>query len=356
MIITHKIDMHLDAPGKISRIEAVQGDVYTRVVQFNLLSERSAWEIPADARAVVRFLKPDGCGGEYETLPDGTAACTISGNTLEVVLAPEVLTAEGLVLLTVSLIHGDTEISTFQIRIDVHTNTGVRLANSASYYRSPWLEEMFGNLGQDMAGIRQDVEDLRQDVADLQYEPIDITSISNDVGTAEMGATVNQVTISWALNKEPVSQSVDGTVAHPTVRSLTLEELGLTAARNFTLTARDERDAADTATTRLSFCNGVYYGALAAGVVPDSAAVLTLAKKLQSGRGVTISYTPADGKRPSYACPTRYGTPKFTIGGFEYAWTKLGTIDFTNASGYTESYDVWQHPQDVTAGLTITVS
>ena len=46
----------------------------------------------------------------------------------------------------------------------------------------------------------------------------------------------------------------------------------------------------------------------------------------------------------------------FTIGGFEYEWVKLGTIEFTNASGYMESYDVWQHPQDVTGSMTVTVS
>jgi hypothetical protein len=29
------------------------------------------------------------------------------------------------------------------------------------------------------------------------------------------------------------------------------------------------------------------------------------------------------------------------VGGFEGGFSKAATFDFTNASGYTESYDVW---------------
>lgn len=355
MIITHKIDMHLDMLEQIPWIKAVQGDAWTRIVQFNLLCEGLPWEIPDGSRAVVRFLKPDGCGGEYETLPDGTSAYTISGNTVAVVLAPEVLTAEGLVMLTVSLIDADTEISAFQIRIEVHTNTGVRLANSVNYYRSPWLEEMLGNRDQDISELRAEITQLQAEVADLQYVPIDITSISNSVGTVELGSTVDTVTITWAVNREPVSQTVEGEAVEADDRSAVVPG-PFTETTSFEVVATDERGATDTATTRINFYNGIYYGPLASGVVPDSADILGLTRKLQSGKGATISYTPTDGKRPSYACPTSYGTPKFVIGGFEYAWTRLGTIQFENASGHKETYGVWQHPQDVTAAMTITVS
>lgn len=202
------------------------------------------------------------------------------------------------------------------------------------------------------------LERLEKDVATLQYDvigPIDVTGISATPSVAELGSTVDSVTVTWAVNREPVSQTVTGEAVDAGARSAVVPG-PFTATTSFEVVATDERGATDTATTRINFYNGIYYGPLASGVVPDSAAILGLTRKLQGGKGATISYTPADGKRPSYACPTGYGTPKFVIGGFEYAWTKLGTIQFENASGSKESYDIWQHPQDVTASMTITVS
>ena len=192
--------------------------------------------------------------------------------------------------------------------------------------------------------------------ADMEYVAIDITNVSNDIGTAELGQTVDTVKIMWTLNKQATSLTVDGSAVKVTADSVKLTDLQLKAQKTFTVTATDERGATDSGTTTVNFYNGVYYGAAAAGVVPDSAAIMELTKRLQSGRGVSIPYTPSDGKRPTYACPSRYGTPKITIGPNEYTWTKLGTIAFKNASGYSEKYDVWQHPQDIFENITIVVS
>ena len=38
---------------------------------------------------------------------------------------------------------------------------------------------------------------LSEDIADLKYIPIDITKLSNNVGTVEMGTIVNAVNLSW---------------------------------------------------------------------------------------------------------------------------------------------------------------
>lgn len=207
-----------------------------------------------------------------------------------------------------------------------------------------------------LAVFNSKINKLEQDIADLKYVPIDITQITDDIVTMEIGSVVSEVTVSWVLNKEPVSQTLEGDAVDSALRSKTLTGLELRENKSFTLVVTDERDATDTASTAVTFLNGVYYGALATGLLPDSAEVLSLTRKLQSGRNVSFTYSPGAGKRPTYACPSRYGTPKFTIGGFEYEWVKQGTIDFTNASGYSESYDVWQHPQDVGESLTITVS
>lgn len=197
--------------------------------------------------------------------------------------------------------------------------------------------------------------DINKELADLKYVHIEVTSIGNNVGTVELGRSIDAVTVTWALNKEPVSQTVDGKAVEAVDRSAVVEG-PFAADRNFAVTATDERDHTAKGSTSIKFLNGVYYGALAYGATVDSAAVLSLTRKLQSGRVVSFAVTPGAGKRPAYACPARYGTPKFVIGGFEYDWIKAATIDFTNASGYTESYDIWMHGQDVSSSITINVS
>ncbi|WP_157796132.1 hypothetical protein [Thomasclavelia cocleata] len=40
--------------------------------------------------------------------------------------------------------------------------------------------------------------------------------------------------------------------------------------------------------------------------------------------------------------PARYGAVNFNVGGFDGGFTKVATIEFTNASGYTENYDIYK--------------
>lgn len=200
------------------------------------------------------------------------------------------------------------------------------------------------------------VEDLEADIADLKYEAIDILSVSNSAGTQELGAVVNELTINWTLNKEPVSQSAAGETVAADARSITLDGLGLTATQSFTVSATDERGAVASATTTVRFLNGVYYGKLASGAELNSAAILGLSRKLQSAKALTFTVDAGDGEQISYALPTRYGTPVFKVGGFEGGFYLAETFLFTNASGYVESYDVWLSDNAGLGSTTVEVS
>lgn len=191
---------------------------------------------------------------------------------------------------------------------------------------------------------------LETDVADLKYVPIEITGIGNNIGTMEIGSTFDSILISWSLNKDPASQTINGEEIDIAQRSATM---GMADA--YTLTVTDERGKEDTAETKVNFYNGVYYGSMDYGAAIDSAVILGLTKKLQNSKALNFE-TPGDGKRPVYALPTRYGTPTFKIGGFEYEWEKVATFEFTNASEYTESYDVWMHGQNVADRITVNVT
>ena len=182
---------------------------------------------------------------------------------------------------------------------------------------------------------------LTDHVEDLHYKPIDITSCSVSPSVAELGATVQTVTVSWGINKTPVSQSLDGESVDTALRSKQLTGLSVTSDRSFAVKAVDERDAEDTANAWIRFCNGVYSGVLTDGAMVNSAAILGLTRALQSGKAKTFTVTAGAAQRIAYALPRRYGTPAFNVGGFDGGFHLSAAFDFTNASGYTEEYCVW---------------
>lgn len=188
--------------------------------------------------------------------------------------------------------------------------------------------------------IEQRIETLENSIADLLYKPIDITSFTVTPSVAEMGSTVNEVVLKWAINKDPVRLTVEGISVATDLRETALSWT-LTETYTFSVNATDERNATDSMTKTLPFYNGVYYGLLSDGATLDSAAVLTLNKALTNSRGRSFTVSCGDEQRIAYAIPTRLGTPTFKVGGFEGGFYKAATIDFTNASGYTESYDIW---------------
>ena len=127
MIITHKLKpMDLSQKQNTGRVDVVQGDKYSRNIEFTFMYNESAWQIPDGTTAIVRYKKPDATGGNYDTLPDGSTAYQINGNVLTVCLAPQVCTVPGIVQLSVGLIQGSAEINTFSINIVVQPNPGAK--------------------------------------------------------------------------------------------------------------------------------------------------------------------------------------------------------------------------------------
>ena len=202
--------------------------------------------------------------------------------------------------------------------------------------------------------IAQMREQLDKIQSDMNYVAMDVKSVSNNVGTVEIGKTIDSVTVSWVLNKTPTIQMVNGNTVAVDDRSVVIPG-PFTSGQSFVVKATDERGKSDSGTTAINFVNGVYYGVLEDGQAIDSAAVLGLTRELQSEKGITFTANAGENQRLAYALPSRYGTPKFVIGGFEYEWTKT-TISFTNSSGYTEQYDIWRHGQLGGGNLTVSVS
>ena len=103
-----------------------------------------AWSMPEDALARMRYCKSDGTKGIYDTLPDGTAAWSAEGNVITVVLAPQMLTAAGMVLAQLELIQGTAALATFTIQIGVERNPAAGALKSEDYIN--WLQWTEGQL------------------------------------------------------------------------------------------------------------------------------------------------------------------------------------------------------------------
>lgn len=191
---------------------------------------------------------------------------------------------------------------------------------------------------------------------DLMYNEISVSSFTNSVGFAEIGSTVNSVTLTWKLNKTPKSVTLDDVAqSASTEGSVTKTSLGLKANKTWTLKATDDRDATATKTTSVSFVNGVYYGVAAAGAM-NSAFILGLTRVLRSNKLPSFTVNASSDQYIYYCVPTRYGTCSFSVGGFSGGFTLATTTEFTNASGYTEQYYVYKSDNAGLGNTTVNVT
>ena len=97
---TTNLTLNLALPNIAQIAYAVQGDQLSRELTIQLVDGSVPWEPPAGALATVRYRKPDGTTGFYDTMEDGTTpAVTVSGSTVTLILANQALTVPGVVLM-----------------------------------------------------------------------------------------------------------------------------------------------------------------------------------------------------------------------------------------------------------------
>lgn len=132
MTVITKLKLDLQKTGLIPVVNAVQNDRYFRSLEISLYAGGEPWAIPADAYVSVSYSKPDGRGGEYDTLPDGSQAWSAAEHVLTVALAPQMLTAAGAVSAAVIITQEEKQISSFPIVVNVSRRAAQE--GSADYY------------------------------------------------------------------------------------------------------------------------------------------------------------------------------------------------------------------------------
>lgn len=136
-----KIDFNEPESTKVHRIRAVQGDCYSRCIYADLEVDGMPWTSPENIICALRYSKPDGTNGSYDTLPNGEPAWNLSGNRLIMHLAPQMFTAAGCVTSQVMLIEGETILYSFDFQLDVAWDPSRTSLSSEDYFNwHHWME------------------------------------------------------------------------------------------------------------------------------------------------------------------------------------------------------------------------
>lgn len=123
MNINQELTLNLSADGIPPRLHMVQGDANTRTVVATLWDGAQPYTVPAASAVMIRFRKPDGTGGLYDTTESG-AQVTVSGNTVTAPVATQMLAVAGVVQAQVDIYGTATgkaaeKLATFRFAVEV---------------------------------------------------------------------------------------------------------------------------------------------------------------------------------------------------------------------------------------------
>lgn len=188
-------------------------------------------------------------------------------------------------------------------------------------------------------------------INEANYKEITTTKYSVYPTNAEIGSIVN-ASLSWEYNKDIVTfQKINGVELGINERSYTVTNIS--SNTSFKLEFSDGTTDASK-TISLTFLNSRCYG-VGSTKTYDSELIGTLTKVLTGSRACSFTVNSGDGQFIYYAIPTRFGKPTFYVGGFEGGFFLANTIDYTNPSGYTESYDIYRSDYSGLGDTTVVV-
>ena len=95
MKVTSQITVDLLHPNVATLVYAKQADQQSRFISAALLEGSQPWTPPTGALTAVRYRKPDGTIGWYDTTENKAAAVTMNGHVATIQLAAQALTVSG---------------------------------------------------------------------------------------------------------------------------------------------------------------------------------------------------------------------------------------------------------------------
>lgn len=230
---------------------------------------------------------------------------------------------------------------------------GQGLDNKSSKNNPKWIDNITPVNAANLNEIEDKLKAHQKSLDELLYVPLTINLTSNTQTILELGTTISDVVFNWSYNKDIVSQKFNNQALEVSLRTYTYN-LPFNSNKNFKLEANDGKGDFNKSIS-FSFLNGRYWGVSSSSVY-NSDFIKTLSKELSSSKGKTFTVNCGEGQFIFYCVPTRFGNCGFKVGGFEGGFNKVNTIEFTNASGYVESYDIYKSTNSNLGNTTVVVS
>lgn len=187
------------------------------------------------------------------------------------------------------------------------------------------------------------IENVQNALDQILYVAPSVTSFTNNIGNVEKGQIITSVNLSWSVNKNNiVSQSIDQGIGSlvTDVRNYGLIDQNITTNKTWTITISDGQNSA-TKSTSINFYNKRYYGVSPNTTLTDSD-ILAMSGEFSSSRIQNRIFDCTGGNYFYFAYPSSFGTATFKVGGLSFSDVVLSVQSFTNASDYTENYNVYR--------------
>lgn len=230
-------------PGAPQIIHAVQDDSDSRKIAFSIYAGGAQWAVPDGTLVTVRYKKPDGTAGFYDTLPDGsTPAATIEGNVVTVSLVPQAFTVRGNVPVQIKLYNSaGASIATFAIVMHVSAN----VVSDADIVSSDY----YSILTKQIADVLAAAEGIEGNVTAAQAAARQATSSASAAAGSATAAAGSADTASTAAGQAQTAATNAGTSETNAASSASAAAGSASAASSSASSASDDATAAANAKT-----------------------------------------------------------------------------------------------------------
>lgn len=180
-----------------------------------------------------------------------------------------------------------------------------------------------------------------QDAMDKLLYVTPTISISGG-GNYEIGSSRASTTLKWTWNKNIQSQSLNQGIGSldPSLRTYTYNT-SISSNTTFTITGTDGTTS-KSASTSVQFLPKRYWGVSEKTTLTD-AEIIALSSELSTSRKQSRTFNCSGGKYFYFVIKTSYCSGiAFKVGGLSFSDMETTTRQFTNASGHTDSYNIYR--------------
>lgn len=174
----------------LAQVYAKQDDSLSRAIAASIYAAGVAWVPPSGATAVIRYRRPDGIGGIYDELPDGSVAYTIADNVITAYIAPDALSCPGRVRMDIVIVNGTEALATFDISVLVDAAPTSGVAPTNGYYKYKTLADINAALAARVQSVNNQAPDNKGNV---QINAEQTGAVSRTAFDAAMTTVVRKV-------------------------------------------------------------------------------------------------------------------------------------------------------------------